>query len=165
MQKNLIFHGSHIQDLKKINADTGRFGEKIFGTYTFNKALSYCLNRNAGGTGIIGINSRSYVLDFSIKNAIQENFGSIYFLDANGFKFDDHKGEQEKWVFSIDEPMEVLYELKLRNVISYWEENSIIGVSSEDSIKLLNDFEKHIIDNDFVGYVRNKFHEEVIKTL
>lgn len=161
MEKNIIFHGSHIQNLTEINARNGRFGEKIFGTFTFNKALAYCLHRKAGGSGIIGISTRSYVLDFNMQEALKENFGSIYVLDASGFKFDNHKGEQETWVFSIEKPVKVVYEIKLENVLSYWDVNHIVGVSSEDSIKLHQDFLSNMIDYEYVNYVKDKFRKQV----
>ena len=133
-----LLHGSHIQDLKKLTAEDGRFGNKIFTTPSFKRALSYLPSREHNGTGCIDIQGRLFVLNLDPKNIIND-FGSIYIVSSDGFSFDNHKGDNKEWVYSSTEKtIPVIYEMKFENLLEWWVHNDIFAVETKLSETLLS---------------------------
>jgi len=123
--KNILWHGSPVKGLKTINADSSRFGDKIFATSDKQRAVRYM----GDGIGSRKVGKYLFVMESDAKK-LKNNFqGAIYQVPKKSFKFDPHKGKEKDWIFSSETAVKpIREELSKESVLEVWHKNKIISV-------------------------------------
>lgn len=145
----LILHGSPYQNLTKVNSKNSQYNKKIFGTYSFTRALRYIASLENGGTGSYKYKEIRIILNSHPINLVNES-GSIYILDNKSFLPDEHKGKQHDWIYSTTEECTVLAEIKITNVLITWNSFGIYSADEAKSTVLLKTKNPKEIINEII---------------
>lgn len=145
-----ILHGSPNQNLKLINSKKSQYNNKVFGTYSFERALRYTASLENGGNGSFGFDGKRIILNANPGKLLLEN-GSIYILSCNGFIPDDHKGKQHDWIYSTMEECEVIAEIKIINILKTWNNFGIYAADKNDTDELLKQSDPRDIINKIIN--------------